>query len=293
MARIRVLDFESSSDSPETGGLVEIAYTDVVAADVDLAGNPINWSVVDGNCRRANPGFPIGPETAQIHHIIDEDVAGEQDWKALLRSLVRRGKDEGVIAYAAHSMNFEQKWLHPAWFDGVMPPLVCTYKSALRLWTDAPLHSNMGLRYHRMPVGLDRAKAMPAHSAGPDSYVTAHHLRDMLNDGTPLEQLVAWTKVPALTLRCKMGDYRNGGAGTVWEDVESSMLHWILNKDFDEDIMYTARYHLEKREMDQREEAERHSLNAQLEANGLPIEPLPGDAPAAAPVDERQQELIL
>ena len=292
--RVRVLDFESSSDSPETGGLCEIAYTDVVSDEADLAGNPVNWRVETGSCRRANPGFSIGPETAAIHHIIDADVANEPDWKALLRALVRRGKDDGVIAYAAHSMNFEQKWLHPDWFDGEMPPLVCTYKCALRLWKDAPLHSNMGLRYHRMPEGLVRENALPAHSAGPDSYVTAFHLRDMLNEGTPLEQLVKWTKVPALTLRCKFGDYRNGGAGTPWEDVETSMLTWILARDFDEDVMYTARYHMELREQDQREEAERQALKDQLAANGMSTDLSDETETDEAPhADERQGELIL
>lgn len=274
MKRIRVLDFEASHLSPAEGGLVEIAYTDVVARNTDLAGEPCDWEVGDSKVRRCNPGIAIPADTAAIHHIIDDDVAAEPNWKGLLANLIKRSPEEGVIAWAAHSMSFESLWMHPEWMGPSPLPLICTYKAALRLWPDAPLHSNMGLRYHRRPVGLDRERALPAHSALADSYVTAFHLRDMLNDGAPLEQLVEWTKLPALTVRCYIGDARNGGKGTPWPEVDEGLLRWILSKDFDEDTVYTVRHELERRAQAAREEQERRELDAQMRANGLPEGPV-------------------
>lgn len=270
MAVIRVIDFEATGDSPHNDehGLVEIGYTDLISTDTDLVGTPTNWEVGDTISRLCSPGVPIPPETSAVHHIIDADVAGLPNWKPLLKGFVTKARQDGVIALAAHSADHEQLWFHPNWLEPPIP-FVCTYKAALRLWKDAPLHSNMGLRYWRTPRGLIREKALPAHRAGPDSYVTAFHLRDMLEEGAVLDDMVAWTKEPALTLRCRIGDYRNGGKGTPWEDVETSYLHWIAGKDFDEDTIFTVRHHLELRRQQEAEERESEALNEQFRANGL------------------------
>ena len=49
---------------------------------------------------------------------------------------------------------------------------------ALRVWPEAPRHSNQVLRYWR-GMRLDHARAMPPHRAGPDAWVTAHILADL------------------------------------------------------------------------------------------------------------------
>lgn len=277
MSVIRVLDFESTDDPGPEAGLCELAYTDVVSKSQDLAGEPCNWEVREGKARLCSPGFPIPPNTAAVHHILDEDVVGLPNWQPLLRSLVQSSVaqkgDEKVIAFGAHGAKMESAWISSDWYAaGVTPiPFICTYKTALRVWKDAPLHSNMGLRYWRRPAGLERAKGLPAHRAGPDSYVTAHHVRDLLNDGCPLQQMIEWTKLPALTVRCRLGSARNGGKGTLWEDVDDGLLQWIVSKrDFDdEDVLYTARHHIAIREEAYRREREEAELNRQLIANGM------------------------
>jgi exodeoxyribonuclease X len=42
-----------------------------------------------------------------------------------------------------------------------------------------------------MPEGLIHHIGLPAHRAMSDAYVTAHHLRDLLNE-VSAEQLVTW-----------------------------------------------------------------------------------------------------
>lgn len=274
-----MFDFESSHETPAEGGLVEIAYCDLVSTGTDLVGEPALWEVAGGKGRLCNPGVAIPPDTSAIHQIIDEDVAAEPFWQSLLASIIKRSREDGVMAFAGFGMRFEALWMHPDW--RLDTPLVCVYKAALRIWPESPLHSNMGLRYWRRPEGLDRATALPAHRAYPDAYVTAFHLRDMLNSGTPLHSMIEWTKVPALTIRCRIGDYRNGGRGTPWADVETSMLRWILNKQsFDEDTVFTAEHHLALREAADNEARERRILNQQLVAEGKPPQPELGPVPA-------------
>lgn len=276
MARIRVIDVESSGDTPDGDkhGLVEIGYTDLVAGGTDLVGNPCLWEVEDGKSVLCNPGVPIPPQTSAIHNITDEDVDGLPNWKGYMRFLIGKLRTDDVIAIAGHGVAFEMKWIHPEWWGDLGPlPVLDTYKTALRVWTTSPLHSNNGLRYWRKPVGLVREKALPQHRAGPDSYVTAFLLRDLLNDGVTIEQMVEWTKLPALTLRCRLGKFRNDGDGTPWEEVDDGFLEWVLSKDFDEDTVFTVRHHLELRRRAAEEEQERLDLNTQFRANGLPETP--------------------
>lgn len=273
MARIRVLDFESTGPSPAEGGLCEIGYCDLEAQMSDLNGDPTDWQVIGGKGRLCHPGGPITPETQAIHHIDDSDVEGQPNWKPLLRSLLQKATEDGVVAYAAYGAEFEQLWMHPEWLGDTPLPMIDVHKIGLRVWEDKPPHhSNRALQYWRKPVGLNRDDALPNHRAYPDALVTAYLLRDLLNDeGTPVAKMIAWSLEPALTVRCYVGDWRNGGKGTPWPEVETSMLEWILSKGFQDkpDIRFTAAYHLEKRRAAAAEQRELADLNDQFSANGM------------------------
>ena len=133
------------------------------------------WQVTDGRgAILTHPGRAIPPVTMAVHHIIDADVAGAPPFRDAAPAILRGD----FVALAAHRASFEQRWCTPELTGGL--PWICTWKCALRLWPDAPSFSNQVLRYWRMPAGLDRDLGLPVHRAGPDAYVTAHHLRDML-----------------------------------------------------------------------------------------------------------------
>ncbi|TJW14352.1 MAG: 3'-5' exonuclease [Mesorhizobium sp.] len=267
-ARVRAVDIETLFQEPEPNGIVEIGYTDIVATKHDLFGEPIDWEVRVGEGFLINPMQPIPAETSAVHHIIDSDVVGAPLWRDV-HPLVF---DTPALAYVAHGAKFEREWISTE-ITGATP-WIDTYRCALRLHPESPTFSNNGLRYHLRPEGIVRELCMPPHRALPDSYVTAHTVRDFLNAGHSVAELVKWTNEPALLPRCKIGDtYRNGGKGTLWKDVESSMLRWILSKDFDEDTVFTVRKEIERREIDQRLENERVDLNRQFRANSLPETP--------------------
>lgn len=80
-----------------------------------------------------------------------------------------------------------------------------------------------------MPDGLIRELSLPAHRALPDAYVTAHHLRDMLNQ-TSLERLLAWSAEPGLPPRIPSGPER----GKPWDQVDMEIVrHFLSNRDRD------------------------------------------------------------
>lgn len=234
--RILVIDIETTSDTPDAS-ICELGWC-MVSETEDHGGV---WEVGDIGSTLVDPGHPITPLASAVHHIVDEDVT---DIAPAMGDAIQqmRKRLPHMDAYCAHNAKFERQYLTP--FLGSEVPWICTYKAALRVWPDSPSHSNQGLRYLRKPEGLERYLANPAHRAAPDAYVTAFHLRDMLNAGVKIEQLLEWSNVPGLLTVCNIGKMR----GKKWADIDSGFLNWLLDKDFDEDVKFTARHHLNLRQ---------------------------------------------
>lgn len=146
---------------------------------------------------------------------------------------------EPVAYFAAHNAKFERLFL-----EGYLPalPWICTWKCALVAWPDAPSHGNQVLRYWLNPEGIDRALAQPAHRAGPDAYATAFTLRELLKTYS-IDQLVEISSQPALLPRVPFGKQK----GAKWSEVDDGFLDWILVRDFDSDVLHTARTELNRR----------------------------------------------
>ncbi|MBI1686523.1 DNA polymerase III subunit epsilon [Caulobacter hibisci] len=230
MLRVRVIDLETAGNGPHD--VCEIGWQDVVQ---DPGGR---WRVDDERgSRLVNPGRPISPETMAVHHILDADVAGAPFWKDASPGVLK--PEGGVAALAAHRASFEQRYCTPNLAGGA--DWICTWKCALRLWPQLSSFSNQMLRYQRMPEGLVHAWGLPAHRALPDAYVTAHHLRDMLNEAS-LEQLLAWSAEPGLLPRVPTGPHR----GKAWDQLDGDALQ-ALAKDRDRDLRFSAETELRRR----------------------------------------------
>jgi exodeoxyribonuclease X len=187
--------------------------------------------------RFVNPGRPITPDTMAIHHILDSQVADAPYWKAVAPEILK--PEGGVLALAAHRAGFEQRFCRPALTGGA--GWICTWKCALRVWPELPRFSNQMLRYQRRPEGLVHELGLPAHRALPDAYVTAHHLRDLLN-AAPLEDLLAWSQAPGLLPRVPAGDHR----GKAWADLDDAALGSLVQVR-DPDVRFSAETELRKR----------------------------------------------
>lgn len=228
---IRVIDFETSAMDLPDAKVIEVGTCDLVNS---FAG----WEVQDPESYLCGGVTAIEPGARAAHHISLADLAGHEVFSD--RDLRAQAEVDDVVIYAAHNAEFEAKFFTPH------VPLICTYKAALRIWPDAPSHSNGALRYWLEDQGLiapDHALTMPAHRAGPDAYVTAHLLKAMLQ-ATTAKQMAAWTKEPRLLPRCTIGKFR----GKPWSDVDGGFLDWMLKQaDMEADLKWNANHELQRR----------------------------------------------
>lgn len=230
--KVRVIDFETTdSDKAKKAGkpvgIIQIGFTDVTDAGTILP--PVQHFV--------NPGLPISPEARAVHHIADEDIVGAMSPDAAC-SLLMSEMEPGDI-FSAHNAPFERMF-----FSGGMHDWICTLACAKHIYPDAASHSNQALRYS---LGVDAEfewpdLAMPPHRAGPDTYVTAHILRRMMQRHT-LPELIGLTRAPVLLRTVTFGKHE----GTLWADLDDGFLRWVLDKDFDADVKHTARHWLARR----------------------------------------------
>ena len=229
---IRVVDLETTGPAPPGHGVCEIGWQDVAP------GEDGRWEIEGkGGSILVNPGRPIPPTTQAIHHILEEQITDAPWWHDVARQVLdpypRR------LALAAHHAEFEQKFCTAPLTHGA--DWICTWKCAMRLWPDSPSFSNQVLRYWRKPEGLDHERGLPAHRAFPDAYVTAFHLRDMLNEAS-VAQLIEWSKLPGLLPRVRNGPDR----GKDWREIDDYALESFAH-DRDPDVRYTAEQEIARR----------------------------------------------
>jgi exodeoxyribonuclease X len=204
---------------------VEIAAVDLIGREII----PVGSSLV-------RPPISIPPAASAVHHLVDKDVVGAPTLDELLPAYMDINQTAGVDVFVAHKWAFEKQWLGDQ-LKG--RPAICTYKAALRVWPDAPGHSNQTLRYWLKPRSLDPCAATPPHRALPDALVTAHILRELVQEAT-VEELITWTREPALLPRVTFGRHR----GCSWANVPADYLTWVVEKsELGEDIKFTANHH--------------------------------------------------
>lgn len=228
MAKVRIIDFETSGFEPPEAQVCEVGYCDV-DTDSREVGDPVSWL--------CGITVPMPPETRAVHHISAEDCDGMPPFDPDTLDL-----DDNVTAFAAHNWEFENRFFQPA------KTAICTYKAALRIWPDAPSHSNGTLFYWLLDQGLikpDISKCQPFHRAGPDAYATAWILVALMNAGATGKDMVAWTKEPRLLPKCTIGKFR----GKPWSEVEDGFLGWMLKQvDMDADLKWNAARELKRRQ---------------------------------------------
>jgi exodeoxyribonuclease X len=232
MTVIRVIDFETTGFEPPAAEVVEVGYC-------DLRQDPHGGWIVEEPVTYLCGVQAISPETRAVHHITMTEVRGAEPYDAI--KLIESSDHCAVLA--AHNYAFEEQWLQ---VEGIMPA-ICTLKAALRVWPDAPAHSNGVLRYwleDRGLLTLDHDTAMPPHRAGPDAYVTAHILKALLLTGATGKQMVAWTREPRLLPTCPIGKFR----GKAWADVEAGFLSWMIAQPtMEADLKWNAQREIDRR----------------------------------------------
>lgn len=225
MISIRSIDFETTGIPTETDkqAIVEIGWCDIVGGQI----SGVPRSVL------CNPGRKIPHEAMAVHHITDAMVAeATSDLGVLLT-------DPRPDYFCAHNADYERQFVETD------TPFICTYKVALRLWSEAPSHGLQFLRYY---LGLEAVAdlASPPHRAGPDAYLGALLMARILDeDQASIEDMVRWSNGHALLPRCPLFKHK----GKEWKDVPTEYLDWIVNKpnEVGPDVRANARLHLKAR----------------------------------------------
>jgi exodeoxyribonuclease X len=220
---IRVIDFETTGLPPEAD-VVEAAFVDARGLDGAVTAA---WSSIVASSRA------ITPEARAAHHITDKEISAGIEWMHAT-AMIMSPYPENL--YCAHNADFEKAFFNPEgsrWID--------TYKCALRLFPEAPKHTNSVLRYF-IPGCDPGPQGMPPHRALPDCYVTAAILARCL-EGTRIDQLIAWSLEPPLLPRVPMGKH----FGKSWSEVPTDYLEWATRQDFDAGVAHTVRVELAKR----------------------------------------------
>lgn len=234
---IRVLDFETTG-MEATDKVCEVGTCDLVR-------EPDGWIVGEPNATLCGVEV-MPPEVRAVHHITLAETHGFAAFDPGAFWIDAMAAD--VVVIAAHNVEFEAQFLGEPRL-----PLLCTYKAALRVWPQAPSHSNGALRYwleDKGEIRPDHALTMPPHRAGPDAYVTAWLLKALLRR-VSANEMVRWTREPRLLPRCPIGKFR----GKPWSEVEGGFLGWMLNQaDMEADLKWNARRELDLRRASQVEE---------------------------------------
>lgn len=229
---LRVIDLETSGFAPPAE-IIEIGRVDVT-----VEGGV--WQIGHPTARLYRPLNGIPPEAKAIHHITEANFEANTPvcTEDRLRTAVWDGARPDV--FVSHNSEFERAFIPDGITGGL--PWICTYKAALRVWPDAPGHSNQVLRYWR-GLELEAALAMPPHRAGPDAWVTAHVLAELLKAAN-VEQMIAWTAEPKLLPRILFGKHR----GSKWTEVPTDYLQWMVRQvDMDRDAIWCAQQELKRR----------------------------------------------
>lgn len=235
------IDFETTDKDPMVAKAVEVAMHTLDGVDREFF---------------IDPGCPIPPETSAIHHIIDDDVAGEADWNeaqdainSFLHTMVSLDNADGILLIA-HNAAYEQAVLRNTKFT--VPVIwVCTYKVAMVVFPTAPSYGNEALRYWIPLEGLGRSQSHRTHSALHDAKVTMQIFKHMLGKKLPdgdaaisVEDMIQISARPAQLPRIPFGKHK----GAAWDKVPTDYLQWLIRQqDMSDDVKFCATQELNKR----------------------------------------------
>jgi exodeoxyribonuclease X len=232
---IRVIDTETCGLPPNHHDIVEVATVDLLRAEDDDEKHM--WTRGRMWTSLVNPGGSIPPEASAIHHIVDDMVKDAPTIDQLKDKIFADDGTGAPAIFAAHEAKFDRGALR---LEDAGLRWICTRKSSMVAWPDAPNHKNQTLRYWLKLKLADPSLATPHRALG-DCYVTAAILRRLLSAQDILvEDLVTLSANPIMLPRLTFGEH----AMKPIDEVPLSYWQWIVEKSkgpWDEDVLHTAR----------------------------------------------------
>ncbi len=186
-----------------------------------------------------DPEIQILPESTAIHHITNQMVEGKPKIQEVLPQIL---KMIGRHLIVGHGIPFDIAFLAT---NAKRFSIPCNLPSQsyldtlrlARLYGQCPVNSLEKLREHfNIP-------AEGAHRAMNDVLVNIEVFRFLTQNYKTTEQLLERLKSPILLKTMPLGKHK----GRPFADIPIEYLQWAVNKDFDQDFLFSVRTELKKR----------------------------------------------
>lgn len=222
------VDCETTGLDPENNRIIEIAV--VVFTES---------GIIDSFETLIDPEMPIPEESTVIHHITNDMVVNKPKIKEVLPQVLAM---IGKHILIGHGILFDIACLTNSCKRAAIP---CSVSSNLfldtlrlaRLYGQSPINSLEKLREHF------NIAAEGAHRAMNDVLVNIKVFKYLTQNYKTTEQALERLKKPILLKMMPLGKHK----GRSFSDIPQEYLRWALNKDFDQDLIFSIRSELKKR----------------------------------------------
>lgn len=222
------IDCETTGLDPQQDRIIEVA---VMRFDMSQAYERVESLI--------NPECPIPDTSIAIHHITQDMVQDKPKIDKILPDILNLIGDHIIIG---HGVQFDIEMIALAAEKARIPckirnnRFLDTLRMA-RLYGDSPVNSLEQLRKH-FNVPLEGA-----HRAMSDVIVNADVFRHLLKRYKNMDQVFEALSRPIMMSTMPLGKHK----GRPLKEIPLQYLQWIVNKDFDQDLLFSIRTELKRR----------------------------------------------
>lgn len=222
------LDCETTGLEPEKDRIIEVAVSVFQGREI-----------LETYETLINPEIPIPEESTAIHHITSSMVQGKPKIAEVLPLIFSMMGNHILIG---HGILFDIQCLDYSAKRSSIPSSLPTtrYIDTLRLarlYGQSPINSLEKLREHfNIP-------AEGAHRAMNDVLVNIEVFRYLTASYKTTEQILDRLQKPILMKTMPLGKHK----GRPFDEIPLEYLRWAINKDFDQDLLFSIRSELKKR----------------------------------------------
>lgn len=222
------LDLETTGLEPEKDKIIEVAAVLFTMDDIVKSYETL-----------IDPGCPISAESMAIHHITDDMVSGKPKIEEILPTIL---SFIGRYPIVGHGITMDIAFLCQAAKAHNIPTTLSshTYFDTLRLarlYGESPTNSLETLRQH---FNIEQEGA---HRAMNDVIVNIEVFKYLIANFKTTEQLSERLSRPIQLKTMPLGKHK----GRPFSEIPVEYLQWAVNKEFDQDLMFSLKAELKKR----------------------------------------------
>lgn len=191
-----------------------------------------------------DPEYPISESSMAIHHITQEMVKDKPKIHEVLPKLLQMIGKHTIIG---HGIGFDIEFIHNSAQRSQIPcdiktnPSLDTLRMA-RLYGESPINSLEKLRQHF------HIEEEGAHRAMNDVLVNMEVFRQLIKQYKTTQQLFEALAKPIYMKTMPLGKHK----GRLLKEIPLQYLLWAVNKDFDQDLLFSLRSEIKRRKQGDR-----------------------------------------